>query len=314
MGMTARRLFLPLIGIFAVAGAWPAAAATRCMASWSCTSSQCASVMGARSGQSGPFDSEAACRAWSNQYIRATCTCSDTGSTSSSSPSSSLSSIPIPSGGGLTAQQNMGLALGALGGAMIGEGLRQLLEDDPAEEARKNAEREARAARLRELQKEKLSAIAYRLLNGRAIGPTNAAVTGSVNDPPLALKLGDSPPSSARGPAPAAPAVRAAQPEKDAYVRGQKDGSDCLPMSAGTYCVGLSANVTAQCVQNYQNGYRVGEKAAENTLRQAYQKGQDDKQAGKPASIRGVQGTCGVRRQEAYNSGYRGTPFTMIGR
>lgn len=42
-------------------------------ADWACTSSQCASVMGAWSGSAGPFATQAACVSWTQTYIIAPC-------------------------------------------------------------------------------------------------------------------------------------------------------------------------------------------------------------------------------------------------
>jgi hypothetical protein len=312
--MTARRFFIfSCIGFFAAIAAWPAIAATSCMANWSCSSSQCASVMGGSSGQKGPFDSASACQAWANQYNRnTTCSCTESSSGSAKSGSSNLGSIPVTP---VPSTVNPAAAAGLmLGGMMIGEGLRQLMEGDPQEEARKRVEQEARAGKLKQLQEERLTGILYRLLNGRALPPGqvhNVALKGDTDGSSLSLKLGDTPSAVRHGPNPPPAQASGSQQEKDAYVRGKKDAADCLPMNSGGYCVGLSPEVTLKCVENYKNGFRVGERAAANTLQQAYRKGQEDKKADRqPDSLsHQVGGTCGTHWYEAYNSGYGGKPF-----
>src|SRR5690348_12933762 len=86
-------------------------ASQQCMAHWSCSSEQCAAVMGGSSGNSGLFDSESECHAWADQYNRNTaCDCSD------GSVLSNDSHIPM---GGLSPQQAGALAIGTLGIEMI---------------------------------------------------------------------------------------------------------------------------------------------------------------------------------------------------
>jgi hypothetical protein len=50
-----------------------------CSVSWTCSGSQCASVMGGYSGTAGPFADAAACEAWRHQYILSSvCSCGGT--------------------------------------------------------------------------------------------------------------------------------------------------------------------------------------------------------------------------------------------
>lgn len=107
------------------------------------------------------------------------------------------------------------------------------------------------------------------------------------------------------------------QPEKDAYLRGIQDASQCRPQNGSHYCSGLRTEAGVRCTANYDNGYRVGERIKENNLRDAHLAGEQARQSGgtllgfwHPKAV----GPCRVRWLEAFNSGYGGAPFSNLGR
>lgn len=213
----------------------------------------------------------------------------------------------MPSGGGLTPTQTIGLAGAALGGAMIGEGLRQLLTDDE-DTPQKRSAREAKAAKDRQSTEGRLRAIRDRLM-GFATEP---------GQPALALKVDDAPVSAGfSNPGRSTPSSPPSTRHMEAYVGGEKDAGDCLPQNSAGYCAEApSPSAKQECIKNYQNGYRVGKIRAENTLRQAHTKGQLDKEAGRAPEKRekGAHGTCGAHWYTAYYAGYGGKPFNAAAR
>lgn len=107
------------------------------------------------------------------------------------------------------------------------------------------------------------------------------------------------------------------QPEKDAYLKGAADASDCLPSNAAGYCTRLDAATTATCVANYKNGYQVGQILKEARLKDAYNIGAATKAANRPLSspvYHDSVGVCGVHWVEAYNEGFFGRPYHTVGR
>lgn len=101
-----------------------------------------------------------------------------------------------------------------------------------------------------------------------------------------------------------------------AYLRGLLDGSTCMSSNAELSCATLPTK-RAACVENYTNGYRIGERAKEQKLRQAHHIGEEAKQArnsmigfNHPKSS----GPCRVRWLQAFYSGYGGYPFATVDR
>jgi hypothetical protein len=236
--------------------------------------------MGGSSGDSGPFNSESECHAWANTYnSNATCSCS--GGVSSSN--TATSSPPTLSGGSLSGQQQMGLAIGTLGLGMILQGLQGLSHPSvtPAETAQRAAERQ----RIRDQQLE----------------ATRQKLTGGSGG--LALKMGDD-------------SAPAAAPQDEAYLQGQKDAADCLPQNSGPYCASKPASAAADCSQSYHRGFTVGDLAAQNALRAAYDLGENDRKANRKfsANTGGIGGRCGVHAIESYSQGFFEKPFTSVGR
>lgn len=75
------------------AGAGSGSSNSACYVSWTCSSSQCASVMGGYSGSAGPFADDAACEKWRHDYIlSSTCSC---GGTPSAPSQRTLQSITV---------------------------------------------------------------------------------------------------------------------------------------------------------------------------------------------------------------------------
>ena len=65
------RLWAVGLGVFALTFAVPHdAAAQQWYADWTCSGSQCRTVMGGSSGTAGPFNSSSECEAWQQAYIR----------------------------------------------------------------------------------------------------------------------------------------------------------------------------------------------------------------------------------------------------
>jgi len=125
-------------------------AGTQCWVNWSCSSSQCSSVMGASSGRSGPFDSASACESWRSSYnSNSSCSCAEDSSSAAAGSSGSALSGALSSGmQGLTPQQTLGLGIGALGVNMILQGLR----GNPEQQAAARAAEEQKAAELKRQQ------------------------------------------------------------------------------------------------------------------------------------------------------------------
>lgn len=100
-----------------------------------------------------------------------------------------------------------------------------------------------------------------------------------------------------------------------AYRRGVEEGASCLAANAGLFC---AAHPEASCEEKYMLGYRVGQRAMQNKLEEAHRIGQETKSNG-GSSFVGFShpksgGTCRVQWLEAFNSGYFGAPFTMVGK
>jgi hypothetical protein len=101
----------------------------------------------------------------------------------------------------------------------------------------------------------------------------------------------------------------------DPYTRGILDGATC--MLASTQIVCASAANVPLCTDKYMIGYRVGERAKENKLREAHAIGEQAKERGN--SFLGFDhpkssGPCRIPWLKAFYTGYGGYPLTMIGR
>lgn len=103
------------------------------------------------------------------------------------------------------------------------------------------------------------------------------------------------------------------RPEMDAYLRGIQDASTCSSNNASLYC----RDAGPACLQNYHNGYRVGETAKEAKLREAYRLGQEARESNNrfiPLNHPKASGPCFYVWREVFNSGLGGQPFTLVGR
>lgn len=132
-------------------------------------------------------------------------------------------------------------------------------------------------------------------------------------DNPLGLMLGEAAPAP---PPPPPPPPDPAQDDR-AFNKGYTDGSQCYSSSAGNHCAGAQGNIHAQCMTNYNSGYRNGEALKRILLQQAREAGVLDKAQGRrngSFTHPMAQGPCRVQWIESYNEGYAGAPPAPMGR
>ena len=88
--------------------------------------------------------------------------------------------------------------------------------------------------------------------------------------------------------------------------QGNHDAANCKPQNSFASCAGKKGQARNECAVNYMNGYNIGMISANNTLKQAYEMGQEAKRKSKEhlaPSPRGASDPCGPYWVEAFFNG-----------
>lgn len=110
-------------------------------------------------------------------------------------------------------------------------------------------------------------------------------------------------------PIPALPSGGSAeiQVKSDSYSKGFEHASQCISQNAGTACVGVSADQSERCVNDYRAGFDSGSKQKKLALQEAFQAGQGAATRGeKDMSFtdQRAQGPCRLEWIDSYKQGF----------
>lgn len=102
------------------------------------------------------------------------------------------------------------------------------------------------------------------------------------------------------------------------YYLGFEDGSQCLSQNAGPRCdkAGAPKADYENCLASYRLGYTAGERIKKSLLQAAFEKGEQDRTAGRSYADTDTRadGPCRAEYLMSYNEGRGGTPLSRIGR
>lgn len=225
-------------------------------------------------------------------------------STGSGQRTCAAGSSVIGGGGGLTLQQQMGVAIGQLGTQMLLEGVRGVLQGDQqteesqedAAKAQQVAERrrqaEAEALRQQELTKQRI----FSELKGVNLASASMRTDANASRPTLPLKK-----------LPDSTAALTLSQHPEAFTRGFNDASQCYSQNAGPRCAGVAAAQQNTCLSDYRAGYQIGDQQRRQVLEEAYHAGQEAGAKGELANAESdprALGPCRIQWISAYTNGY----------
>jgi len=114
----------------------------------------------------------------------------------------------------------------------------------------------------------------------------------------------------------AGPGKRGTGPKDSAFYKGFQDGNLCFSQSAGNFCRQAAPGDVDNCEGSYRLGYTAGEKIKKQVLQDAYERGKQEKLAGRNYSDTDPrsQGPCRYHYIMSYNNGYFGWRISAVGR
>ncbi len=112
----------------------------------------------------------------------------------------------------------------------------------------------------------------------------------------------------------AGPATGATTPRVNGFFKGFQDGSLCFSQSAANFCRQAAPGDVNNCEGAYRQGYAAGENIKQQVLKNAYERGQQDKRAGRnyADTEAETQGSCRYEYIMSYNTGYFGWRISYV--
>jgi len=112
----------------------------------------------------------------------------------------------------------------------------------------------------------------------------------------------------------AGPGSRGTGPKESAFYKGFQDGSLCFSQNTGNFCRQAAAGDVENCAGSYRLGYSAGEKIKAQVLRDAHERGRQDKLTGRNYADTDsrAQGPCRYEYVMAYNRGYFNARISLL--